>query len=95
MRAMSKADRIRNHVRERHIEPARKAGVKLVSIRVGDIIKEMGLMDGESAVASALGTVKFKNLASVQEVGHKGPMLGANAIFTFQLLDIPSLDAKE
>ncbi len=38
----SKADKIRDHALERHVRPWRLFGKKHLSIRAGDVVKEMG-----------------------------------------------------
>ena len=40
---MTTADSIRQHTIEYHITPARTSGLEEVSIRLGDIRREMGL----------------------------------------------------
>ena len=83
---MNHADRIRQHVKEKHIDVARKNGVKTIKIRVGDICSEMSLKNRPPAVAGALGTNMFEQFASVKTIGHEGPDVGANTVFTYELL---------
>jgi hypothetical protein len=55
------ADRIRNHVRLKYIDPARRKREALVSVRAGDVLKEMGLSnDRAPAVCGALKARKFR-----------------------------------
>ena len=83
---MNQADRIRQHVKEKHIDVARKSGAKTIKIRVGDICIEIGLKNRPPAVAGALGTNMFEQFASVKTIGHEGPYLRANTVFTYELL---------
>jgi len=82
---MSNADEIRSYVLENHISPARLEGRREITIRAGDIHREMGLVSRMPAVCSALETPKFGELANVNLIGRRGPHRGANVLFTFSL----------
>jgi hypothetical protein len=82
---MSQADRIRLHVHENHIVPARQSGRPTLEIRAGDVHAEMGLVNAMPAVCSALRGNKFENLACVTTASVRGPQFGANVFFTFVL----------
>ena len=57
--SLSLADRIRQHVLEEIIEPARKAGRSTVTVRSGDVHSELGLKSRMPAVCSALDAQVF------------------------------------
>jgi 5-methylcytosine-specific restriction protein B len=80
------ADQIRKFVLDQYIEPARRNGKKSIRIRVGDVHSAMGLSSHQPAVAGALGANKFESYAKVRLVSREGPHMGANLIFTFELL---------
>jgi hypothetical protein len=82
---MSLADQIREHVKINYIEPARRRGDEIVTIRGGDIHQEMGLKSRQPAVSAALGSNKFEDLCQVRKIRVEGPINGANARFTFKL----------
>lgn len=82
---MSQADRIRTHVYENHIAPARCNGAESITIRAGDIHAEMGLANAMPAVCSALRSSKFEDMAGVTAISVTGPQFGANVFFTFAL----------
>lgn len=82
---MSRADDIRNFAFKNFIEPARKQGIRTVTIRAGDVHKDMGLYDRMPAVCSALGSMKFENQFDVKRLKMEGPLHGANALFTFEI----------
>jgi hypothetical protein len=82
---MSQADRIRAHVYENNIAPARRNGDESVTIRAGDIHAEMGLANAMPAVCSALRSSKFEDMAGVTALSVTGPQFGANVFFTFAL----------
>lgn len=82
---MSQADRIRTHVYENRIAPARRNGAESMTIRAGDIHTEMGLANAMPAVCSALRSSKFEAMAGVTAISITGPQFGANVFFTFAL----------
>ena len=78
------SDRIRAHVLVHHVAPARDAGENLVSVRAGDVSREMGLQDRVPAVCSALRSGKFLGLAGVEAAGELDPRDGAAATFEYR-----------
>lgn len=80
---MSQADRIRDFVQKHYIERARSAGKKQVTVRAGDVHKEMGLAQAMPSVCGALGSHKFADGAGVRLIGREGPANGANVYLTF------------
>jgi 5-methylcytosine-specific restriction protein B len=83
---MSFSDSIRNHCIENYIKPARDNNIQNISIRAGDIHKEMNYRDRMPLVCSALGSNKFEEEANVKKLNVTGPSNGANAIFHFEIL---------
>ena len=79
------ADQITQHVVSRYLVPAWKENKEQISIRAGDVHKEMGLRQRMPAVCGVLGSEKFQKLARTHLVDQTGPHQGANAVFTFQL----------
>ena len=63
------ADRIRQHVRLRIVEPARQAGVQKVTVRAGAVVRELDVRDRAPAVCSALASKKFLDQAGVAVAG--------------------------
>lgn len=84
---MRQADHIREFVLDHVIKPARSHGRSLVSVRAGDVHRDMGLRNAMPAVCSALGSDKFLGMAAVETIARSGPPNGSNALFTFKLLD--------
>ena len=85
--AVSLADRIRENVRARHIEPARQAGRETVTLRAGDVGRDMGLKNRMPAVCSALGSKLFLREARVRLVERVGPRQSTTTEFRFEILD--------
>jgi hypothetical protein len=82
---VTQADRIRQFVLDNYVGPARAEGRAEINIRAGDIHREMGLSNAMPAVCSAIGSLKFGDLAGVSLLETKGPAAGANVYFRFRL----------
>lgn len=82
----TRADRIRAYCIDTRITPARARGEKTVTIRAGDIAREMGLQGRMPAVCGALQTLKFEQLAHVKRIAIEGPGNGMNCTITFKIL---------
>jgi len=81
--AMIQANRIRQFVRDHYIDPARAEGHAEITIRAGDVHREMSLTNAMPAVCSAIGSSKFDEFAGVTRTALTGPTNGANVYFTF------------
>ena len=79
------ADRIREFVNATYLIPARERGEKRVSIRAGDVHKDMSLKAQMPAVCGALGSDTFQRQYSVRRISVEGPLHGANCIMTFEI----------
>ena len=75
---MTQADRIREFVLQRRLVPARSAGRTEVTVRAGDVHRDMRLSSAMPAVCSALGGRKFEEYAKVRLRDRSGPENGAN-----------------
>ena len=82
--AESLSDRIREHVLVHHIAPARDAGENVVTVRAGDVGREMGLQDRVPAVAAALRSGKLLELAGVEAAGEPDGRDGPAATFEYR-----------
>ena len=81
------ADDIRVFACQRYVEPARKAGKKRVTIRMGDVHKAMmGLKDRLPAVCSAIPAEKVRTGCRVELLDQQGPLQGSNRLLTFEVL---------
>ncbi len=86
--ARSEADRIRLFTFATVIAPARNANQQTVTVRAGDLHKEMGLQNRYASVVNALRGRKFAALADVTIVHQEGARVGASTQFTFALSDV-------
>lgn len=82
---MRQADKIRAFAAATYIESARSMSSKGVSIRAGDVHRELGLKNAMPAVCSALGSNKFAVENGLKPIGRSGPSNGSNAVFDFEV----------
>jgi hypothetical protein len=82
---MKQADAIREFANTTYIEPARRAGLKRVTIRAGDVHSQMGLRDRMPAVAGGLGATTFATAYRLKCVDRTGPHNGADLTLTFEI----------
>lgn len=81
----SLADRIREHIEEHHVRPARAASCQEVTIRAGDVHSEMGLASRMPAVCAALDSRLLADRSRLRLLSRSGPHQGANVFFRFSL----------
>ena len=79
------SDRVREHVKRNYIDPAKKAGKKSLSIRAGDIHKELGLIRRIPVVCSALRSRKFQKNCDITLSYIDGPNNSTTTTFTYRL----------
>ena len=79
----SMADRIREHTRTHHIEPARQAGKPTVEVRAGDVHKQLGLKSRFPAVCSALASGKFLRASGLRVLAREGPRQSTTTLFRY------------
>lgn len=96
---MSQADDIRRFVRINITEPARARGDTSVSIRAGDVHREMGLSNALPAVCSAIGSDKLLSEAAVSLMAREGPQNSTTTVFTFAIdndaaINVPAAEAE-
>lgn len=91
---MGQADHIRGFVLDHYIDLARAQGQSEITIRAGDIHHRMGLSNAMPAVCSAIGGIKFTELARVSLRDRTGPVNGANVYFCFNLSARPTLQRR-
>jgi 5-methylcytosine-specific restriction enzyme B len=78
-------DDIREHVIQKHFEPARVAQKKVITLRAGDIHNELSLKQRMPAVCSVLGSNRLEIEARVKRLKVEGPHNGSNALFTYEV----------
>lgn len=92
----TQADRIRQYVLERYINPARERGDAAVTVVVGPLNNEMGLKMAWPNICQALEGRKFLDLAGVPPPVAEGPNQSTTRKLTFALSKgaIPVVAAK-
>ena len=90
---MTLAGEIRDFVQQNYIEPARRRGDREITIRAGDIHRDMQLKSRMPAVCGAIGTKKFEEECGVRLIRRRGPTQGANVYFTFEILSSDSVES--
>jgi hypothetical protein len=86
---MTIADRIRMHAREKYVVPAKSRKEKQISIRAGDVVKDLGLVGRTPAVCSALTGKKFWETNNLRLLKVNGPKSGQSTtvVCTYELVE--------
>jgi len=79
------SDRVRDHVKRKYIDPAKKAGKKSLSLRAGDIHKELGFTRRIPVVCSALRSRKLQKNCEIQLTYVGGPNNSTTTTFAYKL----------
>lgn len=79
------SDRVREYAKRQYIEPAKKEGKKSLSIRAGNIHKELGFLRRIPVVCSALRSRKFQKNCDIQLSYIDGPNNSTTTTFTYRL----------
>jgi hypothetical protein len=79
------SDRVRDHVKSKYIDPAKKAGKKTLSIRAGDIHNELGFSRRIPVVCSALRSRKLSKSCNIELTYIGGPNNSTTTTFTYRL----------
>jgi len=80
---MSHAERVRQHVVDEYLSPARKRGNQSVSVNVGTVQKAVHLTNRVSLVCTALESQKFLKENRLQLVSKTGPPSGQSTTVTY------------
>jgi 5-methylcytosine-specific restriction protein B len=83
---MSYSDDVRHYCIENYIKPARENRENKITLRAGDIHKELNYSNRMPLVCSALGSIKFETEANIEKISITGPLNGANALFHYRIL---------
>ena len=82
----SGADRIRRHVRSRYIDPTRRAGRTRVTIRAGDVARDLSLSNRVPSICSALGSKLLLEQAGLVLLDRRGPRQSTTTEFDYAFL---------
>lgn len=92
---MKDADRIRRHVLENYIEPAREAERDLVEVLVSDVNRDLGLNQAWPNICQALAGKIFQDLADVPPPERIGADQSSATVFRFHLTEAGEEGAAE
>jgi len=79
------SDRVRDHVKRKYVDPARKGGQKSLSIRAGDIHRELGFSRRIPVVCSALRSRKLQKKCNIDLTYVGGPNNSTTTTFAYKL----------
>lgn len=79
------SDRVREYVKRKYIDPAKKAGKKSLSVRAGDIHRELGFLRRIPVVCSALRSRKFQKNCDIELAYVDGTNNTTTTKFTYRL----------
>lgn len=81
----SLADEVRDFIQERYVRPARDKGIKLITLKAGEIQKGMGLKGKIPTTCSALSSKKLQEACGIRLLKREGPSCGAEATYTYEI----------
>ena len=79
------AEQIRRYALDSYVRPARRTGERAVSIRAGEVHRDLGLTNRVPAVCGALGSAQFEGLAGVTLIERVGPAQSTTTQFRYRL----------
>ena len=79
------SDRVRDHAKAEYIDPAKKAGKRSLTLRAGDIHKELGFSRRIPTVCSALRSRKLQKNCNIELTYVGGPNNSTTTTFTYRL----------
>jgi 5-methylcytosine-specific restriction protein B len=82
------SDAIRQHVLDKYVAPARERGSKSITLKSGDIHKQLALSDRLPQVCSAIDARRFEIEANVKLLDRDGPPVSPGVKWRFELLPI-------
>jgi hypothetical protein len=69
---MSLSDATKRHVITKYVNPARTRGERRLEVKVGNIVKELGLTNRTPSVFSTLSSLSFQREAGVELIEKRG-----------------------
>lgn len=88
---MAVTDLTKKHVIENYVQPARLKGERIVQIRVGTVLKELGWTNRTPSVFSTLSSTAFQRQAGLELIDKRGgPASGGPSTtvqFVYRVLD--------
>lgn len=82
------SDAIRKHVLEKYVAPARERGTRSITLKSGDIHKQLLLSERLPQVCSAIDARRFEIEANARLLDRQGPPVSSTVTWRFELLPI-------
>lgn len=82
---MSLSDDVRKYCKEIYVDPAKSRGEETISIRAGDVHRDLNYKNKHPLVCSAIGSNKFEIMCNIKRKSIDGPLNGVSTVFTFEL----------
>jgi len=82
----NQADRVRECVLQKYVQPARLKHEHVVAVRAGDVHAELNFVNRFPLVCAALGSDKLLELGNLRRLSIDGPLNGANTLFVYRVL---------
>jgi hypothetical protein len=89
------ADSIRAHGRERYVVPARNRHQRQFTIRMGDVVRDLRLLNRVPAVCSALKSHAFLEENRLRLLESTGPSSGQSTTVTYTYEFVDAQDSSE
>jgi 5-methylcytosine-specific restriction protein B len=80
---MANSEEIRNFLREHYVTPARRLGDSTVTVRAGDVAKDLNTH--MPAVCGVLGSDTFEREMRIKRIAIDGPVPGGTTLFVYKL----------
>jgi len=80
------SDAVRQHVVNNYVSPARQQGTTSITLKSGDIHKQLSLAGRLPQVCSAIDARRFETEANVRLVDRQGPPVSLSVTWQFDLL---------
>ena len=84
-RLLRPSDRVRAHMKRKYFDPAKKGGKSTLTVRAGDIHKELGFSRRIPVVCSALRSRKLSKDCGIELTYIGGPNNSTTTTFTYRL----------
>ena len=82
------SDAIRQHVLQKYVAPARERGTRSITLRSGDIHKQLLLSERLPQVCSAIDARRFEIEANAKLLDRQGPPVSPSVTWRFELMPI-------
>jgi 5-methylcytosine-specific restriction protein B len=80
------SDAIRKHVLEKYVVPARERGTRSITLKSGEIHKQLLLSERLPQVCSAIDARRFEIEANARLIDRSGPPVSPGVTWRFELL---------